>query len=52
MCRFGDARMTRLFTLFRLSPLAESEPASPAQLVLAIAPWVLVAGLAMAMLIR
>jgi hypothetical protein len=42
----------RLFNLFRLSPLAAGEPASPAQLAIAVAPWALVAVFAVALLVR
>jgi hypothetical protein len=42
----------RLFNLFRLSPLAAGEPASPAQLAMAVAPWALLAVFAVALLVR
>lgn len=42
----------RLFSLFRLSPLAAGEPATPTQLVIAAASWALVAMVAVALLAR
>ncbi|MDO9336050.1 MAG: hypothetical protein Q7T61_06590 [Caulobacter sp.] len=42
----------RLFNLFRLSPLAAAEPASPVQWAIAAAPWALVAVFAIGLLTR
>ncbi|NBB15724.1 hypothetical protein GVN21_10195 [Caulobacter sp. SLTY] len=40
----------RLFNLITLSPLASDEPATPRQVLVAAAPWALVAGVALACL--
>ncbi len=49
---FEDVTAMRLFNLFRLSPLAAGEPASPGQLAIAAAPWALAAVIAVALLVR